>query len=544
MTRAGMPIIFIAGDMLDREFHECKLIAEDLPSLDSRVSSEIRPMVEDAWLEYIASKRRAFGGKAVDHKTGPLVVHSSLGYLGSLDEFLGWAIKSYGYTDPRSTPEYGILLEELDKLAMDSFATYTSSRSRKMCYLDVQFGMTEETHRMTFELYDDKCPKTVENFLALCSGENGTVDGKKLAYKDTKIHRVVKGAWIQGGDIGSGKGGTSECVWGGVFPDESLSFQHDQAGILSMANSGPHTNGSQFFVTMKPLPCFDGKYVAFGKMKTGFKVLEMFNNLNTSVQRPLENIKIADCGLVGDAFYASSADGSSKGSEYSPASADSTTKAATVLILGVDNAGKSTIQTSLEGDPNKPIIPTLGLERGFCTSGETKVTMWGLGGGAGIRTYWSTYFDDIHGVIFCVDASDQDRLEESKKHFAEVAAAEKVQGKPIAIFCNKQDLKNCLSAAEVALALGVDVDSDLVKVFTTTALVKEGGSIDPNIIEGMAWMCGAVDKQMPSLGERVKSDIESRKEAEKKIKAEKRRAVEERKKAEAEKAASKQEIKS
>ncbi|KAJ8497475.1 hypothetical protein OPV22_008027 [Ensete ventricosum] len=136
-------------------------------------------------------------------------------------------------------------------------------------FLDVDID-GQHLGRIVIGLYGEVVPKTVENFRALCTGEksNGT-GGRNLHYKGTKFHRIVSGFVIQGGDITNGDGRGSESIYGGAFPDENFVIKHSQAGIVSMVNSGPDSNGSQFFITTVKASWLDGEHVAFGRVIQG-----------------------------------------------------------------------------------------------------------------------------------------------------------------------------------------------------------------------------------------------------------------------------------
>jgi peptidylprolyl isomerase len=154
--------------------------------------------------------------------------------------------------------------------------------------------------KLIFELFHESVPKTCENFIRICQGDSEVLSekGKKLTYEGSKIHRIVPGFLCQGGDITklNGKGGWS--IYGKTFEDEGFSVKHSEAGILSMANSGPNTNNSQFFITFAPCKGLDGKHVAFGKIVEGFEVLKNIENLGTANGKPRQKVGVVKSGLV------------------------------------------------------------------------------------------------------------------------------------------------------------------------------------------------------------------------------------------------------
>ncbi|XP_075070202.1 NK-tumor recognition protein isoform X4 [Mixophyes fleayi] len=172
-------------------------------------------------------------------------------------------------------------------------------KARPQCYFDIEINR-EPAGRIIFQLFSDVCPKTCMNFLCLCTGEKGIgkVTGKKLSYKGSTFHRVVKNFMIQGGDFSEGNGKGGESIFGGYFKDENFVLKHDRAFLLSMANRGKHTNGSQFFITTKAAPHLDGIHVVFGLVISGFEVIEQVENLKTdAASRPYADVRVIDCGL-------------------------------------------------------------------------------------------------------------------------------------------------------------------------------------------------------------------------------------------------------
>ena len=188
--------------------------------------------------------------------------------------------------------------------------TYAPLDTNSIVYFEMEaavqswFGAAEKRKlgRIEMELFDDAVPITARNFRSLCKGDMGlSPDGKKLHYKNCSIHRIVPGFMIQGGDFtqGNGRGGCS--IYGSKFKDESFkgkAGRHPQGGMLSMANAGPHTNGSQFFLTTVPTPWLDGKHVVFGQVLSGMDVVEAIEKLGHVSGAPQAVVTIADCGIV------------------------------------------------------------------------------------------------------------------------------------------------------------------------------------------------------------------------------------------------------
>ncbi|KAM0485432.1 hypothetical protein ACHAPX_001418 [Trichoderma viride] len=174
--------------------------------------------------------------------------------------------------------------------------------TRPRVFFDITLG-GKPLGRINMELYSDLVPKTVENFRALCTGEKGLgKSGKPLHYKGSAFHRVIKQFMIQGGDFTAGDGTGGESIYGAKFEDEAFPKKHEKPFLLSMANAGPNTNGSQFFVTTVPTPHLDGKHVVFGEVLNGKSVVRQIENVRTEAgDRPSKEAIIADCGeLSGD----------------------------------------------------------------------------------------------------------------------------------------------------------------------------------------------------------------------------------------------------
>ncbi|KAJ4833205.1 Peptidyl-prolyl cis-trans isomerase cyp40 [Turnera subulata] len=169
---------------------------------------------------------------------------------------------------------------------------------RPRCFLDISIG-GELEGRIVVELYNDVVPKTAENFRALCTGEKGIGPntGVPLHYKGCRFHRVIKSFMVQGGDISAGDGTGGESIYGLKFEDENFELKHERKGML--ANSGPNTNGSQFFIATTRTSHLDGKHVVFGKVVKGMGVVRSIEHVTTGeADCPTVDVVIADCGEI------------------------------------------------------------------------------------------------------------------------------------------------------------------------------------------------------------------------------------------------------
>jgi peptidylprolyl isomerase len=166
----------------------------------------------------------------------------------------------------------------------------------------VFFDMTvggKPAGRVVFELFADTVPRTAENFRALCTGEKGVgKSGKPLYFKGSTFHRVIPNFMCQGGDFTAGNGTGGESIYGAKFADENFTKKHTAPGILSMANAGPNTNGSQFFICTAKTEWLDGKHVVFGHVTEGYDIIKSIEKVGSSSGKTKEAVVIADCGQL------------------------------------------------------------------------------------------------------------------------------------------------------------------------------------------------------------------------------------------------------
>lgn len=200
-----------------------------------------------------------------------------------------WLRKHAGKTLEEGQEEGGDSSTKRTNEEEGSEAPAAKRRANPRVFLKIRIG-SENVGRMSIELFSDVVPKTAENFRCLCTGEKG------FGYKGSPFHRIIPQFMCQGGDFTRQNGTGGKSIYGSRFEDENFKLKHTGPGVLSMANSGPNTNGSQFFVCTAKTEWLDNKHVVFGHVIEGLDVMRKMEKVGTQSGKTSRPVIIADCG--------------------------------------------------------------------------------------------------------------------------------------------------------------------------------------------------------------------------------------------------------
>ncbi|CAL8100843.1 unnamed protein product [Calicophoron daubneyi] len=289
-------LLEIYGVIRKEPFQRAVFCAKDLHEAYPDVFSEpiVHDLLEFDWAGYISEMKRELGGRFWSYAS-PVLVLKDGEVLGSDEDLRKWAEKEYECYEYRPVALFSTI-------ASDAYRDKLYRLNRIFVSMLITIG-GDRVGPLLFELYSDILPRTCENFRALCTGEKGKVkkndvEEYNMHYKGTLFFRTVKNGWIQGGDVLYNRGNDGCSIYGRTFEDENFAIKHDRRGILSMANAGRHTNGSQFFITLAPTPWMDNFYVAFGRVVEGSETLQKMEEVPVKNERPIKDIKIANVTIM------------------------------------------------------------------------------------------------------------------------------------------------------------------------------------------------------------------------------------------------------
>jgi cyclophilin family peptidyl-prolyl cis-trans isomerase len=221
-----------------------------------------------------------------------------------ISSYFAWKYYKKNYGTTAQMIEFKEKNKTIDENIKEDFVNDNNNKSNNNlfedktlnAYFDIDVGGIYQG-RILFQLFDDIVPNTCKNFRFLCS--NGLLGKKTPSYEGSSFHRIIKNFMLQGGDFTNGDGTGGVSIYGDKFEDENFELKHNQPGLLSMANSGPNTNGSQFFITTEKTDWLDGKHVVFGIVIGGYDIVSKIENLETDGNnKPKLDVVIKKCGLI------------------------------------------------------------------------------------------------------------------------------------------------------------------------------------------------------------------------------------------------------
>jgi cyclophilin family peptidyl-prolyl cis-trans isomerase len=292
--------IVVAGILNDQNFQQAKTCALYLErSYPADVKATVHQLFETQWEELLKGIKATKKGKFHYHKGAYIVYVNEDEYLGDYEGLETWALMNYRYSDNSNTIVYK------RKAALEFKKSINDCKGRSYCFMEIRLG-DDLPQRVLIELFTDIAPDSCENFAKLCGGTFTNKKGEKLTYQGTEFHRIVKGAFVQGGDLSKlGISKFGQSIFDGYFPDETFEVKHQNVGLIGYCKKGglKYTNECQFYVTTgAPLSFMDGKYVVFGRIIQGMRAFRQMEKLDCLNERPKDKIEISKCGsyFIGD----------------------------------------------------------------------------------------------------------------------------------------------------------------------------------------------------------------------------------------------------
>lgn len=289
----------VFGSVHDPDLYFSRHIVERIRKVDESVTLSFEGVLELDFQVELDNLKTHQPGDLHNYSFCHIVLRDDK-VVGSLMDLVDIAIKEYGIEDAEIA---NTMLFQKEAIVQTSDAL--KSNGRPAVFLELfetsSTGREDEVFgKVVIELFDDICPRACANFQQLCTGEAGVVEGVTLNLQNCPLHRLVQDGWVQSGDIVDGSGKHSKSVFGDFIEDESFSveFGERRGGMVGYSNAGPHSNGSQFFITLGPCDWMNCTKVGFGRLVQGYDTLKKINNAPTKNQRPTPRIYIGSCGLM------------------------------------------------------------------------------------------------------------------------------------------------------------------------------------------------------------------------------------------------------
>lgn len=288
----------IVGSVHDPDLYFCRHLANRIKKIED-IEICVEGVLELKFRQFLDELRKDQPADLFSYEHCHIVLRDGK-IIGSLMDFVEVAINDFGIEDAEiaNTMQFA-------KEAVVKTTEAIKLNGRPAVFLELLEQSTNNREdevygKLIIELFEDICPKACSNFIKLCTGEEGMADGVKLSYQDCPIHRLVPNGWFQSGDIVDGSGNNSKSVFGDFFEDESFSveFGESRGGIVGFSNTGPHNNGSQFFITLGPCEWMNCTKVGFGRLVQGYDILKKLNDAPCKNQRPSPSIYVGSCGLI------------------------------------------------------------------------------------------------------------------------------------------------------------------------------------------------------------------------------------------------------
>ena len=281
-----MSSVKVIGLTDSTSFYAIENALHNLVQEDDKFSYTAKTYLEAEYEKELKNLALEYKGDYISHTESVLAYKADGEYIGGLREFITYAKDHLGYSEAISPAFF-------QSKASQAMNEELKTHSGRFAFMDLQIDEST-TERIIIELDETKCPLTTSNFLALCVGESNL-----LHYMGSPIHRVVRDGYIQGGDIVSSSGADGKSIYGDTFRDECFELTFDEAGVIAMCHGdGSHTNASQFIITVEPLPWMNKQAVAFGKVVKGLNIIREISKLPTMNERPIDEVKIVNCGEV------------------------------------------------------------------------------------------------------------------------------------------------------------------------------------------------------------------------------------------------------